>query len=32
MQLSGNLAYQGDADRIQQWLTVDAAGPAEWQI
>ncbi len=32
LELAGNLTYQGDADRIQQWLTVDRTRPAEWAI
>ena len=32
MALAGNVTYQGDADRIQQWLTMDPTGPAEWAI
>ena len=30
-ELAGNVTYQGDADRIQQWLTLDAE-PALWTI
>ena len=30
LELAGHVTYQGDAGRIQQWLTVDAAGPSAW--
>ena len=30
-ELAGNVTYQGDADRIQQWLNVDAE-PALWTV
>jgi hypothetical protein len=30
--LAGNVTYQGDADRVQQWLTVDRTRPSEWVI
>jgi translocation and assembly module TamB len=32
VELAGNVTYQGDADRIQQWLTVDASEPSAWTI
>jgi len=32
VELAGKVTYQGDADRIQKWLTVDPAGPAPWAM
>ena len=32
VELAGNVTYEGDADRIQQWLRLDAAGPSAWAI